>query len=191
MRCGAEFPLWDGEPTECDPDADQFYCCPKIGICMAECPDLDRINYRNKRRTNSLMKGRCYWQSPCSILWLYKNARGRFLVYTYISQWLNSNKDFSICPGVTASSVAASNPPEEMFNPDLTTKFETDTEGPHWVLVEYHVEVIHPCCLYIFSYIISFNNISGLCPFSVCCVFRFLRGSFCDRGQWCHASIWW
>ena len=42
---------------------------------------------------------------------------------------------------MTASSEHADHPLLEMFTPDLSTKFQTDAKGPHWVLIEYHVEV--------------------------------------------------
>ena len=47
-----DFPLWDGAPTECDPDSDEFFCCTKIGVCMAQCPDNNKIDFRNDRKTN-------------------------------------------------------------------------------------------------------------------------------------------
>merc|ERR1739844_798563 len=47
-RCGNEFPLADGSPSECDPEAANF-CCSKWGFCgpdsdHCDCPEC--VNYR-------------------------------------------------------------------------------------------------------------------------------------------------
>ena len=49
-RCGTEFPLEDGKPSQCDPNS-QNYCCSKWGYCgpgaeHCDCPEC--VDYRNE-----------------------------------------------------------------------------------------------------------------------------------------------
>ena len=60
-RCGSEFPLPDGKPSECDPKSDNA-CCSKWGYCG---PDADHceceecVDYRRDDITGTCSN--TYW----------------------------------------------------------------------------------------------------------------------------------
>ena len=40
-RCGPEFPLLDGSPSQCDPDSAEHFCCSKWGFCGGDAEHCD------------------------------------------------------------------------------------------------------------------------------------------------------
>ena len=46
MRCGGEYLLWDGAPSECNPDS-KIFCCNNLkGLCVEERTHKNIVNYK-------------------------------------------------------------------------------------------------------------------------------------------------